>query len=180
MWSQEEYIRAYRFAALAHQGQTVPGTAIPYLMHLSLVSMEVIAALSVETGHDGDLAVACALLHDTLEDTAVTDKELRTAFGPVVAEGVRALSKAPTLPKAEQMADSLRRIRAQPREVAMVKLADRITNLQPPPAHWAEAKIAAYRAESVEILRALGEASPALAARLATKIRLYPGGDGTG
>ena len=48
-WSQDIYINAYRFAAEAHwnrkKKQVVPGTDIPYLMHFSLVAMEVIAAL---------------------------------------------------------------------------------------------------------------------------------------
>jgi GTP diphosphokinase / guanosine-3',5'-bis(diphosphate) 3'-diphosphatase len=71
------------------------------------------------------------------------------------------------------MADSLRRIKLQPREVWLVKLADRIVNLQPPPEHWQADKIAAYRAEARVILAALGEASPLLAARLAEKIEAY-------
>ena len=45
-------------------------------------------------------------------------------YGDSITEGVRALSKNPALPKSEQMGDSLRRISAQPREVAMVKLAE--------------------------------------------------------
>ena len=65
-WSQEKYIKAYNFAAEAHKGQKVPGTDLPYIMHLSLVSMEIMAALSVENDLDGDLAIQCALLHDTI------------------------------------------------------------------------------------------------------------------
>ena len=65
-WSQDQYIKAYQFAALAHWGQFVPGTDIAYIMHLSFVSMEVIAALRTEQGHDEDLAVQCALLHDVI------------------------------------------------------------------------------------------------------------------
>lgn len=56
-WSQESYIKAYIFAAHAHQGQKFPGTNIPYIMHLSFVSMEIIAALNAEKEHDGDLAI---------------------------------------------------------------------------------------------------------------------------
>jgi (p)ppGpp synthase/HD superfamily hydrolase len=56
------------------------------------------------------------------------------------------------------MADSLRRIRVQPHDVWAVKLADRITNLAPPPAFWTAAKIAGYRAEAIMIADALGEA----------------------
>jgi (p)ppGpp synthase/HD superfamily hydrolase len=48
--------------------QLVPGTRIPYLMHFSLVAMELIAALAIESSLDGNLSVQCALLHDTLED----------------------------------------------------------------------------------------------------------------
>lgn len=32
---QDAYIQAYQFAASAHQGQTFPGTDLPYIMHLS-------------------------------------------------------------------------------------------------------------------------------------------------
>ena len=72
------------------------------------------------------------------------------------------------------MTDSLRRILLQPREVWMVKLADRINNLQPPPSHWKDPKIAAYRAEAIQIVEALGPASPYLEGRLRAKIAAYP------
>jgi (p)ppGpp synthase/HD superfamily hydrolase len=68
-WSQETYAKAYRFAAEAHNGQLFPGTELPYIMHVSFVSMEVIAALAQEPELDGNLAVQCALLHDVIEDT---------------------------------------------------------------------------------------------------------------
>jgi (p)ppGpp synthase/HD superfamily hydrolase len=90
-----------------------------------------------------------------------------------VADGVAALSKDDRLPKADRMADSLRRIREQPREVWMVKLADRITNLAPPPDDWSAAKRAAYRDEAIVIADALGAASPTLHARLRARIEAY-------
>lgn len=131
--------------------------------HVGLVAMEVIAALEVEPAGDPDLAVQCALLHDTIEDTAITYDDVVAAFGVAVADGVRALPKDPRLPKAEAMANSLRRIRDQPREVWLVKLADRITNLEAPPAYWSRDKRARYRDEAMDILAALGAASPYLA-----------------
>ncbi len=46
-WSPDVYIKAYRYAATAHwnseKKQLVPGTDLPYLMHFSMVAMEVIA-----------------------------------------------------------------------------------------------------------------------------------------
>ncbi|PSB58682.1 HD domain-containing protein [Chamaesiphon polymorphus] len=173
-WNRELYIKACQFAAQAHLGQLVPGSDLPYLLHLNLVSMEILAALGAEAGHDGDLAVQCALLHDTIEDTDTTYDRIATIFGVRVADGVAALSKNPELEKSQQLLDSLHRIERQPREIWMVKLADRITNLQPPPIHWDSAKIRRYREEAIEIYTHLQSASPFLAKRLAAKIQNYP------
>lgn len=173
-WSPDLYHRAAHFAARAHHGQTIPGSDLPYLLHVTQVAAEVIGALAVEPADRPDLAVACALLHDVVEDTPVTAAEVAAEFGPDVAAGVLALSKRPDLPKDQAMADSLQRIRAQPREVWLVKLCDRIVNLGPPPHYWKPAKIAAYREEAGRIADALGEASPHLDARLRDKIARYP------
>ena len=172
-WSQEAYLKAFRFAAGAHRGQLVPGTEYPYVVHTGMVAMEVMAALVIEEGLDGNLAVQCALLHDVIEDTGTTFEQVGTAFGLEVADGVLALSKKKSLPAPQRLADSLGRIQERPREVWMVKLADRITNLQPPPAHWTQSKIASYRREAAEILERLGAASGLLAERLAAQIGRY-------
>ena len=71
------------------------------------------------------------------------------------------------------MADSLRRIRAQPREIWMVKLADRIANLAPPPATWSRDKSRAYREQAIAIVDSLGPASASLEARLRARIASY-------
>lgn len=172
--------QAARFAARAHQGATVPGTELPYLLHVVQVCHEALGAAAADPTLDRRLILACALLHDTVEDTDTTVEQLAETFGEAVAAGVSALSKRDhidgvALTKAEKMADSLSRIRAQPREVWCVKLADRITNLQPPPAHWMADKIRSYQEEARIILEHLGEASPVLAARLAGKIEGYGG-----
>jgi (p)ppGpp synthase/HD superfamily hydrolase len=172
-WDRELYIKACRFAAQAHQGQLYPGTELPYLMHLNFVSMEILAALSAESGRDGDLAVQCALLHDTIEDTATTYAQIESIFGVRVADGVSALSKNPALEKSLQLSHSLERIKLQPIEIWMVKLADRITNLQTPPPHWTKDKIVKYREDAIEIHTHLQTASPFLATRLAEKIQKY-------
>ncbi len=172
-WSQENYIKALKKAALAHQGQKVPGTKISYIQHLSFVSMEVIAALNIESERDGDLAITCSILHDTIEDTDTTFEQIKSEFGEEVANGVLALTKDSSLEKSLQMSDSLRRIKEQPQEIWMVKLADRISNLQPPPQHWNQDKIIKYREEAIIIYEALKDASSYLASRLAGKIENY-------
>lgn len=135
--------------------------------------MEVMAALAPDSVADPDLAVACALLHDTVEDTEVSPDELEQSFGARVADGVVALSKNKLLRKSEAMNDSLERILRQPREVAIVKLADRVVNMEPPPKHWSGTKRQAYLAQAAEILRRLGSASATLSARLTEKMARY-------
>ena len=172
-WSQDSYTQALTFAAQAHLGQKIPGSELPYVIHVSMVCMEVIAALSQEAMQNPNLAVQCALLHDTLEDTQTSFETLAQTFGLAVAKGVRALSKNHALPKSEQMMDSLGRIQLEPREVWLVKLADRINNLHQPPGYWSKEKIAHYRQEARLILQELGPASPYLAKRLSEKIQAY-------
>lgn len=172
-WNPDRYLVAVRFAAEVHQGQIVPGTDLPYLLHVTTVCAEVMAALSAEIDDDPDLAVQCALLHDAMEDAGVLYEQLAERFGAPVADGVAALSKNPEIPKPERMADSLARIRQQPFAAWKVKLADRITNLQPPPPGWSSRKIAAYAEEARLILRELGEASPFLSRRMEAKLVQY-------
>lgn len=172
-WSQDRFLDALAFAARSHGGQTVPGTGFPYVTHLTSVAQEVMAALSVEAGRDGALAVTAALLHDVIEDTPTQPAEVEARFGARILAAVLALTKNPELPKDRRMADSLERILEQPAEVAMVKMADRIVNLAPPPGHWNEAKITAYGAEAKQILEALGPSSPYLANRLGERIAGY-------
>ena len=54
-WSQDLFIKEQNFSRKAHQGQKVPGSDLAYIVHLNLVSMEIMAALWVEDGLDGDL-----------------------------------------------------------------------------------------------------------------------------
>lgn len=135
-WTQEYYIEAYSFAERAHRSynQTITGTDVPYITHPGFVCMEVMAALrETPDVYNENLAIQCAFLHDTIEDTNITYEILAEKFGIEVADGVLALTKDSMLPHGEQMADSLKRIKQQPIEVQMVKLADRISNLRPSP-----------------------------------------------
>ncbi|MFT3710649.1 MAG: Si-specific NAD(P)(+) transhydrogenase [Archangium sp.] len=171
-WDQDLFKRTLDFAAKAHGPQTVPGSGAPYVVHLVKVASELLRA-HVSTPFDINFAMQCALLHDSMEDAGVKHEAIAAEFSARVADGVQALTKNDALPKAEQMGDSLKRIKAQPREVWMVKLADRITNLEPAPPHWTAEKRTKYRAEAQEIHDALFEAHTGLAARIREKISQY-------
>ncbi len=150
----------------------MPDTELPYIVHVNLVSMEIIAALQVTSGYDGELAVKCTLLHDVLEDTKTTRAQIINIFGERIANGVSALTKDRSVEKACQMEDCLNRIKKQPHEVWMVKMADRITNLQPPPSSRSREKIREYKQEAILIYDVLRSANHYLASRLNEKIAL--------
>lgn len=170
-WTQNKYISAYFFAAEAFNQKCFPGTNLPYLVHVSLVSMEVMATLCIESELDGDLAVQCALLHDVIEDGVGTFEKIKEEFGEQVARGVQALTKNKGL--SNPMEDSINRIKAQGREIQIVKMADRITNLLPPPKNWTPNRIEVYKHESIMIYNSLKDASDFLAERLNCKIQNY-------
>jgi (p)ppGpp synthase/HD superfamily hydrolase len=174
IWDQDTYLVAWNFVSAIHNGQTVPGSDIPYINHLGLVTMEAIAAIGNEKVNKPNLLILSALLHDSMEDTSIEYQDIKNLFGIDIADAVLSLTKDKELPsKDEQMLDSIIRIKKQPLEVWMVKLCDRITNLQAPPKHWHKEKIAQYQSEARLILDHLGKASPFLAKRLMTKINNY-------
>jgi len=172
---QSSYQKAILFAAQKHvdKVQTIPGTKIPYVVHLSNVAMEILMAAPHTPDFNLNFAVQVALLHDTLEDTNTSFEELTHVFDKEVAEAVAALTKNDHLPVADKMLDSLHRITQLSKEVWAVKLADRITNLQIPPAHWNHAKKQQYHREALIILEKLQGGNAYLEQRLAHKIQAY-------
>ncbi len=177
-WHPETYLKAWHYATIAHEGQTYGGAQedvrIAYINHIGSVATEVLWAIGDSVDYDSDLAIQCALLHDIIEDTNITYDDLIAKFGREVANGVLALTKDKRqTSKRGQIIDSLMRIRQQPREVWIVKMADRITNLYHPPFYWDAAKMKSYREEARLIYDELKEANEKLANRLLEKIEAY-------
>lgn len=175
MFSAERIVTAITFAAKAHGAQMTP-MGFPYLHHLMTVATHTM----VGTRNDGfsiedqENAIIAALLHDTIEDTAIEYNDVKEAFGDTIADAVSALTKNKLVgDKQAQMEDSLNRIKAQPKWVWCVKMADRITNLTGVPAHWDDAKKQKYLCEARVMWSALHEASEDLSERLLQKIERY-------
>jgi guanosine-3',5'-bis(diphosphate) 3'-pyrophosphohydrolase len=116
---------AARFAARAHHGQTIHGTdAVPYMDHV----LDVAARLARHHPADETLLLA-ALLHDVLEDSDVTDDELRRRFGGAVADLVAEVTDAPGLSEAARRAAQIRHARTVSERAKRLKLADKAANL---------------------------------------------------
>jgi (p)ppGpp synthase/HD superfamily hydrolase len=167
------YNKALNFAAAKHDGQKLPGTELPYLVHVVDVAMEVMIAGFQTAGFDLNLGVVVALLHDSMEDTDTSYNEVRTEFGEQVADGVLALTKFTNLEKQERMNNSLQRIKELQKEIWAVKLADRLVNLSAPALDWKFDKRKRYLDGSRNILEELSEANAYLATRLKAEIDDY-------
>ena len=172
--NQDKCNEALLFAAMKHEGQKMKFPNVGYVAHLQGVCLEAIGGcLNDKTNIDMDKVIILALLHDTIEDTDTTYEEIEKKFGKDIADGVLALTKNDNLPKDIKMKDSLNRIKRQSKEVAIVKLADRIFNLKDVPINWDEDKINDYREEAKLILNELGSNNEYMAVRLKNKINSY-------
>ena len=178
IWDREKYNKAWYFATRKHTGQTYGGAEqnekIDYINHIGSVTMEIIWVLqNTSENFNADLAVQCAILHDTIEDTDTNYKEIYELFGKDVADGVKALTKNEKLSKDERMSDSLKRIQQQAKEIWLVKIADRISNLYHPPYYWDNEKKINYIKESEIIYGKLNSAGSLISKRLRNKIDNY-------
>jgi GTP diphosphokinase / guanosine-3',5'-bis(diphosphate) 3'-diphosphatase len=124
-----ECLKAYEFGAAAHSGQfRKSGEA--YICHPVAVAIS-LAELRMDAN-----GIMAAILHDVLEDTTVTKKDLVNIFSKDVADlvdGVTKLTKIDTKSHAEAQAENVRKMflaMAKDLRVIMVKLADRLHNMQ--------------------------------------------------
>lgn len=75
-------------------------------------------------GCDDPVAIAAALLHDTIEDTATDYDDIASGFGVEVADVVAAMTKSMILPEREREIDYDARLAKADWRARLVKLAD--------------------------------------------------------
>jgi (p)ppGpp synthase/HD superfamily hydrolase len=114
------------FTIHAHEGQVRKYTGEPYVEHCFAVAENVFISMKEPTP---DL-VFSAYLHDTVEDTDVTQEEIQQKFGDKVAEYVWYLTKPPEFVGNREQRKTLDRARlaAAPPELRMVKICDLMHN----------------------------------------------------
>ncbi|MBE8168697.1 MAG: bifunctional GTP diphosphokinase/guanosine-3',5'-bis pyrophosphate 3'-pyrophosphohydrolase [Shewanella sp.] len=121
--------QAYQVARDAHEGQ-MRSSGEPYITHPVAVAI-ILAEMRLD--HE---TVMAAILHDTIEDTAVTKEHLTDLFGADVAqlvEGVSKLDKLKFRDKKEAQAENFRKMMlamTQDIRVILIKLADRTHNMR--------------------------------------------------
>jgi len=174
MWNSNLVTEAIFFANKHHLGQTMTHPEnMPYSAHYFGVALEAINFASLVKNVDYDLLICSAILHDTLEDTEASHAEIESVFGKKIADGVRALTKNKYIEKQDQMHDSLNRILREPKEIAIVKMADRFFNLRDRVPSWTEEKQESYKQEAQMICDILGKQLPELQKILQEQIDKY-------
>ena len=129
---------AYRVAEVAHRGVRRK-SGEPYIEH-PLAVARILAELAMDAQ-----GIAAALLHDTVEDTKLTQNDVETRFGPVIASIVDGVTKfsavessdsSPILGIGSKLRVQVETVRklflamSQDPRVVLLKLADRLHNLR--------------------------------------------------
>ena len=127
--------KAYKVASEAHKDQ-LRKSGEPYIIHPLYVAI-ILADLEMDKE-----TIAAGLLHDVVEDTIMTEQEIRQQFGDEVAllvDGVTKLQKLQCTGNGDQpdrlemQAENLRKMflaMAKDIRVILIKLADRLHNMR--------------------------------------------------
>jgi (p)ppGpp synthase/HD superfamily hydrolase len=162
-------VEAARFARHVHCGQFRKYTNVPYITHPERV------ALRLMYRPDSTEELICAgWLHDTIEDCPnVSEKTIASLFGPEVARIVVEVTNTakkthPHLNRAARKRMDLGRLAAVSHEAKILKLIDRIDNLNEFDRQADPEFANVYHGESMDLAEALKEADQALYLELIT------------
>jgi GTP diphosphokinase / guanosine-3',5'-bis(diphosphate) 3'-diphosphatase len=121
--------RAYDYSSKAHTGQKRK-SGDPYFIHPASVA-GIITELRLDTA-----SVCAGLLHDVVEDTLATTKDIEREFGNEIAslvDGVTKLGKINFTSKEDRQAENFRKMvvaMARDIRVLLIKLCDRVDNMR--------------------------------------------------
>ena len=122
-------MKAYNYA-VQHHGDQKRRSGEPYIIHPINVAY-ILAGVGLD-----EATICAALLHDVVEDTDVTDADLRRDFGEEVADMVAGVTKLGSMQFTsveEQQAEDYRKMflaMGKDIRVIIIKLADRLHNMR--------------------------------------------------
>ena len=121
MLKQEE--QAKQFAYEAHKGMKRKGKDTPFIYHLELVNK------ILKTLTNDDNILAAGWLHDVIEDTPITLKELKKEFNYNICHYVALETEDKSLPWKERKLKQIQELKENKSEVVFIAYADKIANL---------------------------------------------------
>jgi len=134
-----QYYEALDFAAKAHKGQVRKKSGDPYIMHpMRVAQLLCLGDQAEEITHPA--MVVAALLHDVVEDTAVTQEQIDERFDPAAADLVETMTRVAS----ENKQEYVKRVVHHSREAAVLKMADRLDNLREAIGSYSPSKLRAY------------------------------------
>ncbi|MCB1782839.1 MAG: bifunctional (p)ppGpp synthetase/guanosine-3',5'-bis(diphosphate) 3'-pyrophosphohydrolase [Alphaproteobacteria bacterium] len=148
--------KAYNYAKEKHEGQT-RASGEPYYTHPVEVA-QILSEMNMDAA-----TIATAILHDTVEDTDATLEDLKKLFGEEIADlvnGVSKLSRIESQTMEGKQAENFRKLLLAMSEdirVLLVKLADRLHNMQTLDAIKKPEKRRRIALETLEIYAPLAE-----------------------
>jgi GTP pyrophosphokinase len=126
---RDSVFQAFLFAHKLHQGQ-VRKSGEPYIIHPVAVA-EILTSL-----HMDETSLVAALLHDVVEDTQVSVKQVEEKFGAnvsAIVDGLTKLAKVEFRSTQEKLAENFRKMvlaMSKDIRVIIVKVADRTHNMR--------------------------------------------------
>ena len=117
--------KALQIASKSHRNQCRKNTDIPYITHPVTVGM-----MLMKAGYEDDI-IAAGILHDTVEDTELTLKDIEREFGPRIASIVEGCSEPDkSLPWMERKEHTIEFLKTASEEIRVVACADKIHNIR--------------------------------------------------
>jgi len=138
-------LRALDFAAVKHRNQRRKNQeASPYINHPITIANLLWNAAQVTD----PVVIVGAILHDTVEDTDATFEELEQEFGKEVQSLVQEVTDDKSLPKQKRKQLQVEHAAHLSQRAKLIKLADKISNLQDmiasPPHDWSSQRKQEY------------------------------------
>lgn len=156
-------LEAISFAADKHRNQRRKDhEASPYINH----PITVATILASESGVDDETLLIAAILHDTVEDTKTTFKELEGIFGVEVTNVVREVTDDKNIKKPLRKRLQVEHAPHASVRAKQIKIADKISNIRDiktkPPKSWTTERKQKYLEWASEVVKGCRGINPAL------------------
>jgi len=149
-----QLLDALNFAAQKHKNQTRKDGKIPYINHPIQV-----ANILAQNGETDISLLSAALLHDTIEDTNTSEKEILENFGQEVLQIVLDCTDDKYLSSQERKAKQISSASSKCRAAKVLKIADKICNVTDissnPPIGWSIKRKQEYLDWSAKVVNEL-------------------------